>query len=97
MPKIQSAATIWLRREDYDRFLEVSDDRSNLPATFDEWEKKSERKLAQFKSRFPGEIKKIVADPDQLATFCESRGIKCDAEGRSAFAASRAGAERSGN
>jgi hypothetical protein len=85
MPKMRALGVAWFRREDYQRIREISDDQ--MIASFDEFETKMTKRLAQIEA--PGTIiEKVIVDPDELLAFARKNfGGKIDTKTRSAFAA----------
>ncbi|HBY60130.1 MAG TPA: hypothetical protein DEH78_09930 [Solibacterales bacterium] len=78
-------ALAWYRREDYDRWLAMVDDRDVWEDTYDEWLACVEDLLRQ--KRPPGTtIVKTILDPDAFAAWCRARGRKLDGSARADYA-----------
>jgi hypothetical protein len=75
------------RREDYERFRAIMDDRDELHPTFDEWEKNIKRHVAEAKAQ--GVILEPVSfDAEKFIAFCRSNNLPCGDQARAQFAAS---------
>ena len=63
----RAVGVAWLRREDYQRIREISDD--EMVPTFDEFEAKMTRQLSNLEAA--GMVcKKVIIDPDELVAVC---------------------------
>lgn len=76
---------LWLKREDYARFLALVDRNDWQLDTFEEWEQATKKAIAFIESE-GGRVVRVEADPDQLLTWCSIRGLKLDSTGRQMFA-----------
>ena len=75
----------WYRPEDWARIREISEDRANLPESFEMWRRRAERNLAKF--AIAGAVPdKIIVDPDALLTWAAVRNVKIDQKTRGLFA-----------
>ena len=75
------------RREDYERFRAIMDDRNELHPTFDEWEKDIKRHVAAAKGQ--GVILEPVSfDAEKFVAFCRSNNLPFGDRARAQFAAS---------
>jgi hypothetical protein len=62
----RAVGVAWLRREDYQRIREISDD--EMVPTFDEFEAKMTRQLSNLEAA--GMVcKKVIIDPDELLAY----------------------------
>jgi hypothetical protein len=76
---------LWLKREDYPRFLALVDKVDWRLGTFEVWEKAAQEAVARIE-REGGTAIRVEVDPDQLLAWCTIRGLKLDRAGRHAFA-----------
>jgi hypothetical protein len=83
--KLRAFGVAWFRREDYQRIREISHDQ--MIPTFDEWEAKMVKFLAN--QQAAGVIlEKVIVGPDDLVAFAKRfHGGKIDTKVRGAFAA----------
>ena len=75
----------WFRSEQWDRLLEVSDDRDHLEETFEEWVDVAQQKYDELKN-LGYDIKKVDVDVEELVRWCLARDRPVDGEARSEFA-----------
>ena len=80
-PIIRAAA--WLTRENFPAHRAL--DPNGLQASFDEWLRDAERITKEFE-RDGGIVERVVIDPDQLVTWCRSRGCDVNSRARAQFA-----------
>ncbi|WEK50338.1 MAG: hypothetical protein P0Y66_22295 [Candidatus Kaistia colombiensis] len=77
----------WFRRDNFEAVRQMMDDRDEIPATFDAWEKKIEHRLAK-EVPVGTIVDKIVIEPSEFAAFLDKDGGgKVDGKTRSRFAA----------
>lgn len=77
---------LWLKREDYPRYLAIVADPDNVPETFDFWLQRTQEAIA-FIEQEGGKPVRVETTPDKLAAWCAIRGMRVDSSGRNAFAA----------
>ena len=77
-------ALAWFRREQWDRLLEVSEDRDHLEKTFEEWVEVAQQKYDELKN-LGYDIKKVDVDVEELVRWCLARDRPVDADARSEF------------
>lgn len=74
----------YYRKKDWNRFLNMIDDKERMHSTWREWHKAFEKgKNELIKQGF--QVEDVVVDLDELAEYCMLRGIKNDGKARSAF------------
>lgn len=74
----------YYRKEDWNRFLNMIDDRESMHDTWEEWHKAFEKsKKESIKQGF--EVEVVSVDLDELAYYCLSRRIANDGKARSQF------------
>ena len=78
----------WYTREQYERLLELANDRDNLEDTFEEWQATAEKMMVQL-SR-PGVLpRKVHIDVDELVSWCKSNNRPVDGAARTVFVADK--------
>ena len=76
----------WYKPEQWERLIEVSEDRNDLEKTYNEWEAQAEEKLKALRSE--GIItKKVLVDVEALLAWCNERGVKVSGSSRSEYVA----------
>ena len=78
----------YYQKKDWDRFLEVIDDRDRMPDTWEEWHKE----YLKVKSTLLAQgivVIDFVVDIDELIIHCAMKGIKNDGKARSKFVLDR--------
>ena len=75
----------WFRREQWDRLLEVSDDRDDLEETFDEWVQVAKQRCDELRSS-GYDVKKVDVDMEELVSWCLAQGTPVNAKARAEFA-----------
>jgi len=81
-------AIAYYRKQDWERFLQMIDDKKSMHETWEEWLKSFEK----IKSRCEEEgliVKTVIVDIDELNHYCKIRGIKNDGKARSTFILSK--------
>lgn len=81
---VRAAGIPWFRREDYDRILDIMEDRDILPATWAEWRKQAAKAESYFRS-LGVETVRAILDPGEFPAWCRARGLKVDGKARIAF------------
>jgi hypothetical protein len=78
----------WYSRKQWDRLLEIAEDRNNIEDTYEEWEANAEvgfRRLSR-----PGFVpQKIDIDVEELICWCKLKKRPVDGAARSIFAAEK--------
>jgi hypothetical protein len=87
---ISIVGVAWYKKEDYETLKRLFTDGENLPETYDEWLKKAEGRLDEFR-RNGQAFQKVYIDPDTFPAWCASRGIDIDAKARTRFSAEGVG------
>jgi hypothetical protein len=78
----------WYRREQWNRLLEVADDRDNLEDTYEEWEANAKKGLRRLTR--PGfEPQRIDIDIEELIRWCKLKNRPVDGAARSIFTAEK--------
>jgi hypothetical protein len=76
----------WFTRTQYEKLLEVSDDRATMLPTFDEFERIAGQRFEQHRARgLP--VEKMPIDVDDFIAWCLAEGCPIDAHARAEFAA----------
>lgn len=75
---------LWLKREDYPRFLAIVDSSDWHLPTFEQWEQATKNAIAFIESE-GGRVVRVETNPDKLLTWCAIRGLKLDSAGRNLF------------
>lgn len=84
---------VWIEREDFDRFREIIGHDPDFPDTFDDFAKRFDERFAKAESN--GFItKKVVAHPDEFASYCAAAGLDHNAVTLGAFAVYRNAKDR---
>jgi len=74
----------YYERKDWNRFLQMIDDRDSMHDTWLEWHETFE-KLEKDLEGQGFKIKRVIVDIDELNYYCKIRGIKNDGKARSKF------------
>ena len=84
--KLTGLAIPWFTAATWSRLLEVAADRSNLPDTFEQFERDASRRFDELVARgHPCE--RILIDVERLIEWCRSYRLALDARARAVFAA----------
>jgi hypothetical protein len=73
-------------REQWDKLMEVADDRNELESSWEEWRTGKEEAVARIREQGFEPIE-ISVDVDALQEFCRQRGLRNDSEARAEYAA----------
>jgi hypothetical protein len=71
----------WYRREQYDRLLEIAEDREILEATYDEWLENAETNLTGLREEGI-HFEKVDVDVEKLLLWCNEQGHPIDGDTR---------------
>jgi len=82
-------------REQWNRLMEVADDRNELESSWEEWKAGHDKTIALLR-RQGFEPIEIGVDVDALQEFCRKRGLRNDSGGRAQYAAYQAQQRREG-
>jgi hypothetical protein len=83
---IHSIGVPWFTREQYEKLLQVADDRATMLPNFEEFDHVAGRRFDQHKARgLP--VEKVMIDTDQFVTWCTAEGRPIDAHARAEYAA----------
>lgn len=74
----------WYKKEDWNRLLEVSEDKSKIEETHDEWLKNAENAIKNFKKKGI-KIEKVQIDLNELIRWCNERNLSLNGEARANF------------
>ena len=77
-------AIAYYRKEDWERFLQMVDDKKGMHETWDEWLKAFEKTKRQIEEE-GFSVRPVIVDIDELNHYCKIRGIKNDGKARSTF------------
>jgi len=83
---VRAVGVPWVRKDDYEAFLLVSEDADQLPET---WEKFTQyTKMFENKWKADGYIvERTYIDPETFPDWCAKNGVRVNTEGRKKFAA----------
>jgi predicted ATPase len=74
----------YYRKKDWNRFINMIDDKESMHDTWREWHKAFEKgKRDLINQGF--EVEDVIVNLDELSEYCKLRGIKNDGKARSAF------------
>ena len=76
----------WYRSDQWDRLREVSEDRTDLENTWEEWVHVAEKALRDFLARGI-QMEKVDVHVEELVRWCQAKQQPINAASRSAFAA----------
>ena len=82
---VRAVGIAWYHQQDYHRILDIMEDADLLPAGYDEWLKSAETGERQLK-RSGQIVVRAVINPDEFPSWCRTRSLKIDAEGRMRWA-----------
>jgi hypothetical protein len=74
----------YYRKEDWQRFTEMIDDRESMHDTWEDWHKAFLKAKKDLTSQ-GFEVTKVVIDLNELRHYCAMRGVKNDGSARSRF------------
>ena len=74
----------WYHPEQWDRLLEISDDREQLEDSYEEW-RKNVHKAIQEMNAAETTAQKVNIDLEELLGWCNEKGIPVDSKARSEF------------
>lgn len=84
---------VWYTPGQYERLLQVADDRNNLEDTYEEWKTTAEKTLPELeKPRVL--IQKVHIDVEELIAWCKSHNRPIDGAARTVFIADKLEEER---
>ena len=78
----------WYTPEQYERLLEVADDRDNLEDTYEEWKATADKTLKKIEKPGVWHLK-IYVDVDELVSWCKFENLPVDGEARTIFVADK--------
>jgi hypothetical protein len=92
-PKLDKSAVVMAvatyTREQWEKLMEVADDRDKLESSWEEWRAGKEEALAHIREQGFEPIE-IPVDVDALQEFCRKRGLRNDSGARAEYAAYQA-------
>ncbi|HEX4113825.1 MAG TPA: hypothetical protein VH020_14935 [Stellaceae bacterium] len=77
----------WVRKEDYEAFLLISEDAQHLPETWEKFVLYTEMSEQKWKAE-GYVVERTYIDPETFPDWCAAHGCRVDTEGRKRFAAS---------
>jgi hypothetical protein len=86
--KLVGAVVCWYRREDWDKFKVLADDHAMFSGTYDDWLRRAEKAVETVKRSGMSPIR-FTINPDDLKTWCASKGLKINSKARNSFAVER--------
>jgi len=75
----------WCRKEDYDAFVSIFEDRRNLPTTWEGFAKAAEEAEQLYEDK-GHVVLRVNIDPRTFPRWCKSKGYSVDARARAQFA-----------
>ncbi|UFS69497.1 hypothetical protein LPW11_16545 [Geomonas sp. RF6] len=78
----------WYSPDQWERLLEISDDRDVLEKTYAEWERFAMRAMKDL-TRQGLSLKKVPVDLDLLLAWCQRQNVPIDGAARSLFVAAK--------
>lgn len=85
--KPQIAGLCWVKPEQWQRLLEVAEDRASLEQTWSEWEAKSLEMIEVFATRNIL-IKKVLVDVEELVLWCQEQDKPVNSSTRAEYVTS---------
>lgn len=85
MATVQATGMVWFKRENYVRLRAMFEDGHKLHRTYDEWLAAAEAGRKAFEAK-GGRVVCVDLDPHDFPKWCKAKGLKLDANGRSAYA-----------
>jgi len=85
MPSLKTVGIAWYRREDWEKIVEIMEDRANLPRSFSLWLKGAQQALQQIERQGLVAVKAHI-DPQSFPTWCRDRGLNVNAAARLQYA-----------
>ncbi|GAB4346346.1 MAG: hypothetical protein Kow0089_23700 [Desulfobulbaceae bacterium] len=84
--EIPVLAVAWYKPEQWERLLEISEDRDKLEESYEEWLEHAEKMRKQIidQGYLP---KKFLVDTEELLQWCRERDLPVNGESRSHYAA----------
>lgn len=82
---IRAVGIAWFRREDWDSVKQLFVDADRLPATYDEWLRKTE-KVAERVEAQRGIADKVYIKPAEFSAWCAVHALDIDARARTSYA-----------
>ena len=82
--KLMAVKMAYNKKEDWENFLSIIDDRQNMHDTWDEWHE-AYLKLKNHVISEGFEVIEIEVNLNEMAAYCSSKGIKIDGKARSQF------------
>ncbi|MFC1971365.1 hypothetical protein ACFLV0_05525 [Chloroflexota bacterium] len=76
-------------RDQWEKLLEVADDRDGLESSWEEWQAGKQEAIADIRRQVLEPIE-ILIDVEALQEFCRKRGLKNNSEARAEYAAYQA-------
>ncbi|MBE0506515.1 MAG: hypothetical protein IBX50_07320 [Marinospirillum sp.] len=80
----QRAGFCWIKPEQWQRLLEVAEDRDRLESSWEEWEAKSLEMIEVFATR-DIQIEKVPVDVEALLAWCQQREKPVNASTRAEY------------
>ncbi len=74
----------YYRQTDWDRFLQLIDDRKSMHDSWEEWHKAYEKAKKSIEAEGLV-VNQVIVDIDELDKYCKVRGIKNDGKARSKY------------
>jgi hypothetical protein len=81
---IRPIAIAFYCQKDWERFLQMIDDKKRMHKTWEEWHKAFEKAKDQFEEQGLT-VHTVIVDNDELDHYCKIRGIKNNGKARSTF------------
>lgn len=82
---VQVLGLVWYEKEDFQQCRFIMKDGSNLPRTYEEWERKAKMLEQHIRSQGVITIRALIR-PNEFLDWCGRHGHDVNAKGRNAFA-----------
>lgn len=84
VPAAAQVGFAWFTRVQWQRLTEVVDDRNELDATFEEWERSALAALYKLESQGYS-VRKVMVDVETFVAWCRGRGRRIDGTARADY------------
>lgn len=76
----------WFQPEQWDRLVEISEDREKLDDSYEDWRRNASRAIAEIESQGK-KVAKVKVDLDDLLLWCEENNLPVIGSSRANYAA----------
>lgn len=74
----------WFQPEQWDRLLEISEDREDLDDSYEEWRSNASKTIAEMESQGQT-VKKVKVDLEKLIYWCNQNSLPINGKARSQY------------